>query len=98
MMFYYKTYKYEKDLLVAICDEELLGKSFPFGDVTFVVKKDFYGGESCDQKDVLRIIENATIINAVGKNIVKLLISNGFIDEDKVLEIGEVLHAQMVKI
>lgn len=97
-MFCCKTYKYGKDVMVAVCDKEVLGKEFLFGDVNFKVKKGFYGEDVHSKEEIKKILKDATIINAVGKNIVNLLIKEGLIDERYVMKIGDTLHAQMVKL
>lgn len=82
------------DRLLAVCDEDILGRTFN-GDVEITVS-DFYRGKRCGEKEILEIASNSTIINAVGNEIVGLLIRNGFADKSSVLEIGGIRHAQVV--
>jgi hypothetical protein len=44
------------------------------------------------------MISNSTIVNMVGKNIVKRAIEKGFVHPEAVLRIEGVPHAQIVKI
>ncbi|MCD6478234.1 MAG: DUF424 family protein [Candidatus Aenigmarchaeota archaeon] len=95
-MFYYSVFKSGGDVLVAICDGKELGRKIPFGKIVFEVKKDFYGSKKCKAEEVVKIVRDATIINAVGREIIELLIKEGYIDEENVMKIGDTLHAQMV--
>ena len=46
----------------------------------------------------MELAGEATIINAVGNNIIRLLIENNAVDSSGVIEIGGVKHAQIVTI
>ncbi len=96
MKFRMKIYRVKGEVIVAVCDEEIVGKTFREKDLKIEVKEEFYGKESYDEEDVKRALRQATIANITGKNAVKLAISIGIIDENKVLKIGECWHAQMV--
>ena len=97
-MFFCKTYEDEKDFLVAICDKNLLGEELPFKEIIFKVEESFYGNKLHNENQIKNIMRKATVINAVGNNIVDLLLKEGFIEENKIIKIGDTLHAQMAKI
>ncbi len=97
-MFYTKIYRVHGEVIVAICDKELLGKRFEEGDIVIDVKKDFYGGSLIDQEEVLKLLEEGTIINLVGKKIVSIAIEIGLVDKENVLVVKDVPHAQVYKI
>jgi hypothetical protein len=44
------------------------------------------------------MIENSTIVNMIGKNVVKEAIQRGYVHPEAVLNIEGVPHAQIVKI
>ncbi|ADC66026.1 Protein of unknown function DUF424 [Ferroglobus placidus DSM 10642] len=96
MKFRMKIYRVRGEVLVAVCDEDIVGKTFREKDLKIEVKEEFYGKESYDEEEVKRALRQATIANITGKNAVKLAISIGIIDESRVLKIGECWHAQMV--
>ncbi len=96
MKFRMKVYSVKGEYLVAVCDEEIVGKTFRDGELKIEVKEDFYGKESFDEEDVKRALRRATIANISGERAVKLAIKIGIVDEKKVLKIGECWHAQMV--
>jgi hypothetical protein len=90
----------KKDLVVAICDEELLGKKIRMSDkdLKIDISKNFYGGKLINEKVAVRAMKRATIGNLMGKKIVDLASENGFIIKENVIFIDGVPHAQFVKI
>ena len=98
MKFRMKIYRIRGEVLVAVCDEDIVGKKFKEGELKIEIKEDFYGKESYGEEDVKRALRQATIANISGEKAVKLAIDLGIIDKDRVLKIGECWHAQMVVI
>jgi len=85
-------------VLLAVCDEDLLGKTLRETDVVFEVKEEFYKGFKTSVEEAIDLIRQSTIVNLVGCNIVKKAIEKGYVHPQAVLEICGVLHAQIVKI
>lgn len=81
-----------------MCDAEILGKTFREGKMIFRVKEDFYKGRRVAVEEAIDLIEASTIVNMVGKNVVKKAIERGFVHPEAVLNIEGVPHAQIVKI
>jgi len=98
MKFRMKIYRVHGEVLVAVCDSELVGKTFREGNLKIEVKEDFYGTEDFDEKEVEGALKRATIANITGKRAVELAIRIGIVDRERVLRIGDCLHAQMVLI
>ncbi len=96
--FYYKVYKSGKDTLLAVCDADVLGKQVVDGKLELEVSESFFKDEKCGSRKIVWLSREATIINAIGKNIVDVLIEEGFVDPDHVLKIRGLPMAQMVKI
>ncbi len=95
-MFYAKVYNVGKEVLVAICDKNLLGKTFENERLRLEVKKEFYGGEVINKNKACELLSIATIANLVGKEIVSLAIELKIIEKENVIEIKNIPHAQMV--
>jgi hypothetical protein len=87
-----------RNVLLAICDCDLLGKTLRQGKIVFHVKDEFYNGGKLDLEEAVRMIENSTIVNMVGKNCVEKAIEKGYVHPDAVLHIEGVPHAQIVKL
>ena len=86
-----------KGLLVAVCDADILGETFTNGDVSLTVTEEFYGREEVAETAVIDSLSRASVANIVGKQAVELAIENGFIDGANVLEVGDTVHAQMLR-
>ena len=90
--------KIGNNVLLAICDTEILGKTLREGKIVFNVKKEFYKGARVAIEEAVDMITNSTIVNMVGKNIVQKAIEKGYVHPEAVLNIEGVPHAQIVKI
>jgi len=87
-----------RNVLLAICDAEILGKTLCEGKIVFHVKEDFYKGAKVNIDEALCMIQNSTIVNMIGKNVVKKAIEKGYVHPEAVLHIEGVPHAQIVKL
>jgi hypothetical protein len=85
-------------MLLAACDEELLGKTLRHGKLVFKVQEEFYKGPKMPVGDAVELMKESTIVNIVGSNVVKRAIEEGLVHPDAVLEISGVPHAQIIKI
>jgi hypothetical protein len=86
------------NVLLAICDCEILGRTLNDGKITFHVKEEFYKGAKVSIDEAVDMIENSNIVNMVGKNIVQKAIEKGYVHPEAVLNIEGVPHAQIVKL
>jgi hypothetical protein len=87
-----------RNVLLAICDCEVLGKTLREGKIVFHVKDEFYNGGRVSVEEAVNMIENSTIVNMVGKNCVETAIKKGYVHPEAVLHIEGVPHAQIVKL
>jgi len=97
MRVYLKVRRVQKEVVVAVCDENLLGKKFEEGKLRLHVKEDFYGGQLVSIKEGVDAIKEATIANIVGENIIRKLIEEGIIIEEAVIKIAGIPHVQIIK-
>ncbi len=100
MEFYYAVYNQGNELIVAVCDVDILGKTFHCGEkgIKIDVKKSFYGKNKGQIGEILDHMSNATILNLVGDEIIKIALNEDLISKGCVLEIDNTVHAQRVKI
>lgn len=94
-MFSYNIFKHGDETMLAICDYKILDKTFESGQLTITISE-FYKGNECNERKALSLARKATIINAAGNEIIKLLINKKIVDDSNVLKIGGILHAQAV--
>lgn len=92
-----KVYRQRRELLVAACDEDILGKTFRSKGVKIHVSEGFYKGETADEDMLCNRLEMATIANLVGEKTIEIAIRRGFVDPGCVIRIGGVPHAQMAR-
>jgi len=96
-MMYLKTHKISGEVMVAVCDCELLGKTFDEGMLSLTVESAFFGEEVATAREVAKALSGATIANMVGERAVACAIETSCIDGENVLRIGGVPTAQMVR-
>jgi uncharacterized protein len=87
-----------RNVVLAICDCDLLGKTLREGRIVFHVKEEFYRGGKVTVEEALGMIENSTIVNMVGKNCVEKAVQKGYVHPEAILRIEGVPHAQIIKL
>ncbi|WP_457752036.1 DUF424 domain-containing protein [Thermococcus sp.] len=96
-MIYIKVYRVQGEVLLAACDEELLGRTFREGEIKLEVKERFYKGELVEEGQLGELLEEATIANLTGERCVSKAIELGYVDPERVLKVQGVPHAQMAR-
>jgi len=94
---YIKLRKIGDNVLLAMCDAEILGKTLCEGKIVFQVKEEFYKGTKVSIEEAMAMIENSTIVNMVGANVVKKAVEKGYVHPEAILNIEGIPHAQIVK-
>jgi len=97
MRVYLKVRRVQKEIVVAVCDEDILGKKFQEGELKLHVKEDFYGGKLVSMREGIDAIKESTIANIVGKKIIQKLIEEGLVIEEAVIKIAGIPHVQIIK-
>lgn len=92
-----KIYKRGEEILVAACDEQLIGKTFEEGKYHLEVSEKFYKGEKVNTAVFKKFLAEATIANLVGEETIKSAVEIGIIDPNCIIKIKGIPHAQMVK-
>jgi hypothetical protein len=87
-----------KNVLLAICDADILGKTLCEGKIVFKVKEEFYNGGRVTIEEAVDMISNSTIVNMIGKHCVEKAIERGYVHPEAVLNIEGIPHAQIVKL
>jgi hypothetical protein len=79
-------------LVLAMCDEELLGKQI--GEI--VINPNFYKGELVGKEKLQEKLKNAKNINIFGKNSIKVAIELKMAEKDNCMMVGGVPHLNVV--
>jgi uncharacterized protein len=98
-MYWAKIFLVKQEVVLAMCDKEIIGKNLKgrHGDVK--VERTFYGERIIDdEKMAAKLLKHCTIGNLMGKRIVALALKEGYITKENVISIGGVPHAQFVRI
>jgi hypothetical protein len=91
----------DRGLLVSVCDDGLVGRTFENGEISLTVRESFYGGDeavSADADAVVAGLRRANVANLVGEECVGIAIEAGYIDEEAVIDVGGTRHAQLLQI
>jgi len=81
--------------LLAACDKEILGKEFKEDELHLKVKEKFYCDEYVDKETFLRFLKTVDMANLVGELVVSAAVEAGYIDDEFVLRIEGIPHAQL---
>jgi hypothetical protein len=92
-MIFVKEHIYNNRKLLAICDGNLIGKTFEEGNKILNISKSFYFGEPMFEKDILNLIEDNTLLNIVGKESIDFALKNKLIIKEGIIKIKNIPHA-----
>jgi hypothetical protein len=95
---YIKIHKDGSHKVLAICDENLIGKTFDDGKVYIEVSARFYKGEIKSDEEVVKLMKVADNVNMIGKKCMKLALDNGIIDKESIIIIKGVPYAQVLSL
>lgn len=81
------------DIIIALCDKSILGKTFDEGDVFIDASSDFYNGEELNENKFNVAVSKANSINAVGDECIGFLIKKKLLTNEFVKTICKVKYA-----
>lgn len=82
------------ETLLAAADTDVVGRDLREGVLHLKILKEFYGHVQVSEETFLSSMKICTIANLVGNRVVKIAIMEGFIDEENIIYIDGVPHAQ----
>ena len=87
----------EGKIILAVCDSHLTGKKIIEGDFQLDLTCDFYKGEEKSEQEIIEMIKEADIVNAVGEGAVSLLKKIKLIEKSsRIFSVMGVPHAEVV--
>ncbi|AKB84626.1 DUF424 domain-containing protein [Methanococcoides methylutens] len=95
---YLKIHKSGNQMIVAVCDRELIGKKLRKGELVVEIAESFYKGEIAPEEKIIEAIANATTANIFGKRAVQCAIDAGLIDPGCIIYIEGIPHAQLYRL
>ena len=90
MQFSVRVSDYQKNMMLNICDSDLLGKDIVQEELTMNISKSYYGEKIVNKEEAKDLLKKSSIINMVGKNTVSLSIELGIGSENGVKKISDV--------
>ena len=95
---YVKIHKSGDRHIVAVCDEDLIGKKFETKKLVLNISERFYKGEKLSDEKTYEIMENAINLNLVGKKTIDLALKNDIIRKENIIKIEKIPHAQIYQL
>jgi len=95
---YVKVYVKDRQKLVAVCDRDLIGKTFREGKLKLEVTSKFYEGELVTASEALKQLLDADMGNLVGRNAVKMAVESKLVDPEAIIYIAGIPHVQLIKL
>jgi len=96
IIMYLKIHNKRDSHIIALCDEDLIGKKFEEKDLQLEVSESFYKGEILPEDKIIELLKNFNNINIVGKKSINLAIKNKIIEKGHIIKIKNIPHAQVI--
>lgn len=93
---YVRIHFHNDDVILAACDEDILGMTFRGDGMKITVSESFYKGEVLGKEAFVERMKSVSVMNLVGNEVVAIAVEEGYVLPDSVVEIGGVKHAQVV--
>lgn len=84
--------------LVAVCDDNLLGKKFEQGDFQIDLTSNFYKGEKASEERLREMLKGAYLADFVGQESVSFAVKEKLVAEGNEIKVKGVPHAQVFAI
>ena len=90
MQFSVKVTDFQKNLMLNICDAELLGKNIVQDELNMNISKIYYGQKLVEKEEATTLLKKSSIINMVGKETVSLSVKLGIGSETGIKTISNI--------
>lgn len=97
MYVYVRIYNHGDNVIVAVCDEELLGLTFREGDVILDVSREFFGGSKIPIDEVAPLLSKATSAIIIGSKSVNKALEAGFVHPSAIMSVKGIPYAYVIK-
>ncbi len=90
MQFSVRVTNYQKNVMLNICDVELLGRNIVQDEFNMNISKSYYGEKLVEKDEAKILLKKSSIINMVGKETVSLSIQLGIGSETGIKTISDI--------
>ena len=97
MLYSVKIISRDGNILLNMCDSELLGKSISDGKIVMKIDKNYYHNEFVEKNEAEELLKKSNSINLVGKESVNLSLNLGFGSQQSIKLIDDVPFLIIIK-
>ena len=90
MQFSVRVTDYQKNMMLNICDADLLGKKIVQDELNMHISESYYGEKFVEKEEAKTLLKTSSIINMVGKETISLSLQLGIGSEAGVKTISNV--------
>lgn len=87
---------HQGQIVLAICDESLLGKKIEENNLILDLSSNYYKGDKKSDQDLLELIKEAYILNLVGEKSTEFALKNNFINKNNIKKINKIPFAECI--
>lgn len=88
MQFSVRVTEYQKNMMLNICDVELLGKKITQDELNIHISESYYGERLVEKEEARDLLKQSSIINMVGHKTISLSIELGVGSENGIKKIS----------
>ena len=90
MQFSARVTDYQNNMMLNICDADLLGKNIVDGELNMKISESYYGEKLVEKEEARSLLKQSSIINMVGENTVSLSIELGIGSQNGIKKISNI--------
>jgi hypothetical protein len=92
-----KTHRAEGQIVVAMCDAELVGRKLKDGKISITLNEGFYAGEmfDSDESGLFNLLRGASSYNIFGERSIAVAVKYNLVDRSTIRIVDGVPHAQV---
>ena len=84
------------DNVLAVCDEDIVGKVFEEGEIVLNLDPDFYGNTACSEEEIKEMFNQCSVLNLCGEKTIKFFNEKLGLSFENVIRIKGIPHVQSV--
>ena len=89
--------KWQDQVLVNICDEELLGTTVKGSNTDMEISRDYFGSDKVNAEEAIDLVKTSSIVNLAGTRIVDCVVEERLASERAVKRVGPVSFLMIYK-
>ncbi len=95
---YVKLHRESGETIVAICDENLLGRVIEYRGIRIRIDREFYGGIKVPVESIHEYIAMGSVVNLIGNNVVREAAKKNKLLLDAAIDLNGILHVQIINV